>query len=179
MPALLQLVSSEIVRTGHVFFEQGDKGADFVIIVSGNATVCIDGTIVRPVGVGDYFGELSLLTSERRSATVAAEGETRVLQITRAKFFELGLPTKLKISKYRRCRTMTRESSFNDDRVIAKPANIKTKGDLARIVDALANVNEISTLGNTMKWQALAEIMWEEHVQAGTRVFTQGSDDRD
>jgi len=167
------LVAACLIRdcpTGHVFFEQGDEGSDFFIIVSGKASVSIDGSVVKHVGIGDYFGERSLLTSERRSATIAAEGETRVLKIARTKFFELGLQTKLQISKCRR------RDNENDHSVLTKPASVKTPDELELIVDALSSTKSIMTLGNTKKWQALAEVMWEESVQAGTVVFAQGSD---
>jgi CRP-like cAMP-binding protein len=36
--------------------------------------------------MGDYFGEMSLMTGEPRSATVTAEAETRVLEVNRPAF---------------------------------------------------------------------------------------------
>jgi len=37
---------------------------------------------VRELTIGDYFGELSLLTGSPRSATVTAETETRMLEVS-------------------------------------------------------------------------------------------------
>jgi len=44
---------------------------------------------LRRLQVGGYFGEMSLMTGEPRSATVTAVAETRVFEVTQTSFREL------------------------------------------------------------------------------------------
>jgi CRP/FNR family cyclic AMP-dependent transcriptional regulator len=64
---------TEIVRQGHM------SGVDFFVIAEGEASVTIDGKEVRRLGPGDHFGELALISSEVRAATVTAEVPLRCL----------------------------------------------------------------------------------------------------
>src|SRR5688500_12525538 len=50
--------------------QQGEGGVAFHLLVSGTADVLVDGRVVRTLGPGDYFGELSLIDGGPRSATV-------------------------------------------------------------------------------------------------------------
>ena len=57
--------------------EEGKGGTAFWIIESGEATVAVKGEIVRTLGPGDYFGEISLLDDGVRSASVTAVTDMR------------------------------------------------------------------------------------------------------
>jgi CRP-like cAMP-binding protein len=57
--------------------EEGKGGTAFWIIESGEATVVVKGEIVRTLGPGDYFGEISLLDDGVRSASVTAVTDMR------------------------------------------------------------------------------------------------------
>ncbi|MGO8764460.1 MAG: cyclic nucleotide-binding domain-containing protein [Limisphaerales bacterium] len=70
---------------GEKLIHQGDNGDSMFILVDGRAEVLAsrDG-IQAPVGAlgaGDCFGEMSLLTGERRSATVVAATDCEVVEI--------------------------------------------------------------------------------------------------
>jgi CRP-like cAMP-binding protein len=51
---------------------EGDRGIGFYVVLSGCASVSIDGELRRALREGDCFGELSLLGCGQRSATVVA-----------------------------------------------------------------------------------------------------------
>ena len=58
---------------------QGDVGLEAFVIVDGTARASIQGKGKRALGPGDCFGEMALLHSSRRSATVVAESDMRLL----------------------------------------------------------------------------------------------------
>src|SRR5438270_3319057 len=72
---------------GEAVIEEGAEGESLFILLRGAAhvTVVKQGTNVRVGGLrpGDCFGEMSLLTGERRSATVRAEGDCYVMEISK------------------------------------------------------------------------------------------------
>lgn len=76
-----------------IFFEE-DEGDSLFIIVSGRVKVTkISGDgkeiILAILGDGEFFGDMSLLDSERRSATVIALDETEVCTMRRREFLDL------------------------------------------------------------------------------------------
>jgi CRP-like cAMP-binding protein len=60
---------------GHVITREGRPGFGFFVIESGTATVTVRGEERRTLGPGAYFGEIALLDSGPRAATVTAETE--------------------------------------------------------------------------------------------------------
>ena len=51
---------------------EGSPGYSFFVIESGTASVTSDGGAARALGPGDFFGEIALAESGRRTATVTA-----------------------------------------------------------------------------------------------------------
>lgn len=67
-------------RPGATMVQQDHmSGVDFFVIAEGEASVAIDGKEVRRLGPGDHFGELALISSDVRAATVTAEVPLRCL----------------------------------------------------------------------------------------------------
>ena len=66
-----------------VIVRQGDAGRSMFVILDGEVRVTIDPghREVARLGRGAYFGEMSLLTGDARSATVSALGDCTVLEI--------------------------------------------------------------------------------------------------
>ncbi len=71
---------------GAVLFEEGQEGASMYVILSGELVVSKNGVeIVRRIK-GDYLGEMSLIESKPRSATVTSVTPSLLLEITREQF---------------------------------------------------------------------------------------------
>lgn len=60
------------VPAGRTVITQGDLGQEFAVIVEGTAEVVKDGRPVAELGAGDYFGEVALLDTVTRTASVVA-----------------------------------------------------------------------------------------------------------
>lgn len=74
--AKLAKVSKETThKPGAEIAAEGRGALAFHVIVDGTAAVTVGGRQVRTMGPGDYFGEISLIDGEPRSATVTAAGD--------------------------------------------------------------------------------------------------------
>lgn len=71
---------------GDEITREGESGIGFFVIEDGNASVSIDGKIVRTLGPGEYFGEIALIDSGPRSATIVASTDLRCQGITAWEF---------------------------------------------------------------------------------------------
>ena len=73
---------------GEKLIRQGEDGASMFILVEGEANVLVErngsSTHVACLRAGDCFGEMSLLTGERRSATVLAHTDCEVVEVGKA-----------------------------------------------------------------------------------------------
>lgn len=88
---LADALAEEKYKNDDVICKQGDPGDNFYIIHAGQA-VCLqkDGAgeekVVATLESGNYFGEIALLTTKNRQATVKASGDLKVLSIDKATF---------------------------------------------------------------------------------------------
>lgn len=79
------------LATGDVVCREGEQGRTFYAVGKGSLAVR-RGTPERDVTVlraGEYFGEMSLLTGEPRTATIVALEPTQVLEFSRPVFMDL------------------------------------------------------------------------------------------
>jgi CRP-like cAMP-binding protein len=82
---------SKIVETpaGTVLTEMGRPGDTFFFIIDGQVSVQTPVGTGDPLRPGDFFGEMSLLDGEPRSATVTAVTDLRLLVVDRLSFWRL------------------------------------------------------------------------------------------
>jgi CRP/FNR family cyclic AMP-dependent transcriptional regulator len=60
------------VPEGYELAREGQFAHEFFIIEDGAAAVLVNGDRIAELGAGDFFGEIGLLETERRTATVVA-----------------------------------------------------------------------------------------------------------
>lgn len=77
------------VPAGKQLVEEGEFGYEFFVIAIGTAEVSRGGERVNSLGPGDFFGEIALLETERRTATVVATSPMRLIVVTRRDFKHL------------------------------------------------------------------------------------------
>ena len=67
------------VAAGKELTREGAIAHEFFVIEDGEASVSQDGEEIATLGRGDFFGEIALLESPRRTATVVAATPMRLL----------------------------------------------------------------------------------------------------
>jgi CRP/FNR family cyclic AMP-dependent transcriptional regulator len=90
-------------KAGDVLARQGNKGWELFFIIGGKARVEKDGRVIRNLTSGDFFGEISLIDREPRTASVIAETDMDLLVVHSRSFSHLldttpGLSGKILIS---------------------------------------------------------------------------------
>jgi CRP/FNR family transcriptional regulator, cyclic AMP receptor protein len=69
---------------GATVIRQGGPGGELFVIDEGQVDVVRDGRVVDTMGPGDHFGEMAILDSARRNATVRALSPLRVFVLPAA-----------------------------------------------------------------------------------------------
>jgi len=67
---------------GQIIVTQGTPGQAFYLVLSGRVEILRDSVSLGSFGPGDFFGEMSLLDSAPRSATIRALEETSCLMVS-------------------------------------------------------------------------------------------------
>jgi len=83
---LAAIADERRVPSGTVLTKEGEAGDEFYVVAEGMAEASIAGRKVGSIPAGSFFGELSLLDSGPRTATVTAELPTRLVVITAKDF---------------------------------------------------------------------------------------------
>jgi len=162
-------------KAGHVIIKQGDAGAEFFVIKSGEASVSVSKGDAAPVKVatlksGDYFGENALLRDEPRTATITADSALSAFKITREKFRELGLNERLQFAN-------RKAVGGGNRRVLdAKPPTPKTEQERALISEALRKNQNIQTMValDDQRVKNMVDVAWKEDITAGHEIIKEG-----
>jgi len=73
---------------GETVMTQGEPGDSFYVIARGSVEVTHDGERIAVLGPGDGFGEIALLSSRPRTASVLARDATEAYRLQRSAFLE-------------------------------------------------------------------------------------------
>ena len=108
---------------GEVVVREGEPGQSMYVVVSGKVAVVVgpDKRNVATIEQGGYFGEMSLLTGDVRSATVIAQGDAVVLEIDADLFRKLAVDSPHAIERIG-VDAITRRTELNHARDAARGA---------------------------------------------------------
>ncbi len=94
LPSIEQLargLEPVAVPAGQIVVAEGDIGDRYYVIESGEADVLGGGRVVAELGPGEGFGEIALLRSTRRTATVVARTALQLQTLTSDRFISVVL----------------------------------------------------------------------------------------
>ena len=80
---LMRGLRPALYAAGEIIVREGDRDTSMFVVLRGEAAVSLAGTDghVARLRAGDFFGEMSLLTGEPRTATVSAATDCEVIEI--------------------------------------------------------------------------------------------------
>jgi CRP/FNR family transcriptional regulator, cyclic AMP receptor protein len=76
-------------KAGDVIFREGDAATELFVIKSGQVRVQIGNRTVTELGADSIFGEMALIDSEPRSATVVAATDVELVPVSEKQFLFL------------------------------------------------------------------------------------------
>ena len=81
--------SFERFAAGTTIFQQGDPGDYMYVVIEGEVDVLAGGSYIRTLRPGDIFGEMSLMTGEKRAATVRAFSACELVEVGKDAFHDV------------------------------------------------------------------------------------------
>jgi serine/threonine protein phosphatase PrpC/CRP-like cAMP-binding protein len=86
---VMQVAEVIAYKAGDVVVREGERGDELFIVLSGHVTISRGEATLSEAGPGDHFGEMALIRSMPRSATVTATEESELIALRRADFFAI------------------------------------------------------------------------------------------
>jgi serine/threonine protein phosphatase PrpC/CRP-like cAMP-binding protein len=86
---VLQVTEVATYDNDETVIQEGDKGEELFIVLTGSVKVMRGEAQIATLRAGDHVGEMALIRSQPRSATVVSEGTSELMVIRRPEFFEI------------------------------------------------------------------------------------------
>ena len=89
---LLRILQIAIIReyeAGDVVMQEGEKGDELFIVLTGSVSVVRGEATLSRLGPGEHVGEMALIRAVPRSASVIADVASECISIRRSDFFEI------------------------------------------------------------------------------------------
>ncbi len=86
---VMQAVEVREYKDGDLVIREGDKGDELFIVLEGKVRVSRGEQTLLDLGPGEHVGEMALIRSVPRSASVHAVGAAELIAIRRQDFFEI------------------------------------------------------------------------------------------
>ena len=81
--------TSRTYEPGEKVFIEGSPGTSMYVVLDGNIEICVGGKTIEIAGRGSIVGEMALIDSSTRSATVVAQDYCILAQVNRSQFLSL------------------------------------------------------------------------------------------
>jgi CRP-like cAMP-binding protein len=74
------------IAAGQTLFKAGDQGDVMYVLMSGAAEIVVNGKVVEQIEPGAILGEMAMIDSSPRSATVIAKTDCKLFSIAQQRF---------------------------------------------------------------------------------------------
>ena len=81
LEAVADVATEREFTEGETLMEEGDFGHCLFLIENGSADISVDGATVAQVGPGEVIGEVAVVASGRRTASVVATSPIRAISL--------------------------------------------------------------------------------------------------
>ena len=132
--ALADSADERLFADGEAIVREGEAGGSMFIVRRGRVAITV-GADHREVAVteaGGYFGEMSLLTGDPRTATVIARGDCTVLEIT-ADAFRAYVQSRPEVIDHLAEAAAARRKTLDQSRATATPHAVEHKSLVHRM----------------------------------------------
>jgi CRP-like cAMP-binding protein len=116
LTAIAAAASEVEAEAGQLLASEGDFGHALYAIESGTAEVSVSGTTLRTLGPGAVFGEIAVVASGRRTASVVATSPMRLIALFKRDVWALEQRTP---AAAERLRALIAEHRGADDQAVA------------------------------------------------------------
>lgn len=82
-------IQAKFFKAGDIIFREGDEAKELFVVKSGKVRVQIGNRTVTELGQDNIFGEMALIDSEPRSATVTAVTDAELVPVSEKQFLFL------------------------------------------------------------------------------------------
>lgn len=86
---VLQVTDVASYRDGDIVIREGERGEQLFIVLAGEVKVMRGEAVLAKLVPGEHFGEMALIRSQPRSATVVSNGDSELIVLRREEFFEI------------------------------------------------------------------------------------------
>ncbi|MGP8070377.1 MAG: cyclic nucleotide-binding domain-containing protein [Candidatus Bathyarchaeia archaeon] len=87
--AIVKISKQQKFQSGETIVKKGDEGTGFYLVLDGAVEIRSNGKILSKLGPGQFFGEMSVVDTQPRSADVVAVEPSRVLFLSSWSFKSL------------------------------------------------------------------------------------------
>jgi CRP/FNR family cyclic AMP-dependent transcriptional regulator len=87
--AIVRMAKEQKFESGEAIVRKGEEGLGFYLVLDGAVEIRSDGNTLSRLGPGQFFGEMSVVDAQPRSADVVAVEPSRVLVLSAWSFKSL------------------------------------------------------------------------------------------
>eukprot|EP00002_Diphylleia_rotans_P023918 TRINITY_DN4714_c0_g1_i4.p1 TRINITY_DN4714_c0_g1~~TRINITY_DN4714_c0_g1_i4.p1 ORF type:complete len:1498 (-),score=299.51 TRINITY_DN4714_c0_g1_i4:714-5207(-) len=87
--SIVLMLRPQMALPGEYIIRQGEVGDEMYIVQTGQVEVVRDGRLITKIGAKSYFGEISLIFSQKRTASVLAAEYSELLMLTKSDLQQL------------------------------------------------------------------------------------------
>jgi CRP/FNR family cyclic AMP-dependent transcriptional regulator len=159
--ALSRIAAKKVVPKNTILFTEGDHSDSLYVICKGKIKVTISDNegnevILSILDTGDYFGEMSLIDSEPRSATVVSKEPTELLVFAKKDFMEIFSSNPIAFNLLKGLLKRIREAN----KQIESLALLDVYGRVARLLNSMAkSVGEKFVVEERLTHQEIANMI--------------------